>query len=189
MVVKEYFLDNSIILIVVPKEQYLAKTIEILKDLESSMEKICYVCLTQPYSTLSDFFKKNNISESKFRFVDVMTNTVQDAKSTQDCAFVSGPSALTEIGVAFSKMSENTNASLIDSITTLLVYENENSVIRFTHSLMTKTRLLSMKAVFIALKEDTNTNLIKDIHMFSDKVIYLSSVESQISEIMAGEKR
>ncbi len=189
MVVKEYFSENSILLVVVPKEQYLAKTIEILKELEMSMEKICYVCLTQPYSALSDLLKKNNIDKDKFRFIDVLTNTVQNTNSTSNCTYVSGPSALTEIGVAFSKITENTNGSLIDSITSLLVYEDENSVIRFTHSLMTKTRIQEMKAVFIALKEDTNTNLIKDLYMFSDKVIYFSSIKSQISEIMKGERQ
>jgi KaiC/GvpD/RAD55 family RecA-like ATPase len=184
MAIKEHLENSNVLLVVVTKEQYIAKMLEILKELEDSMDRVCYVCFTQPYATVIDLLKKNSINTEKFKFIDVLTNTVQQAQNTEGCTYVSGPSALTEISIAFSKMTENTKGSIIDSISTLLVYESENSVIRFTHSLMTKTRLAGLKTIFITMREDTKTNLIKDLHMFADRVVYLGSIEERISEIV-----
>jgi KaiC/GvpD/RAD55 family RecA-like ATPase len=182
MTVKEYLDSNNVILVVVEKEKYLSELITVIKEIESIADKTCYVSLTQPYQALLETLKKNSINPEKFRFIDVLTNTVKEEKSTDACTYVSSPSALTEISVAFSKVSEGAKFAIVDSITTLLIYEDENSVIRFTHSLMTKTRILGQKTIFIALREDKDNNLIKDLHMFVDKVIYPGSVEGRLEE-------
>lgn len=184
MTIKEHLESNSIVLVVVSKEQYLGKLIEILHELESMMDKVCYVCLTQPESALKEMFRKNNIDAGKFHFVDVLSSTIQQMSNTECCTYVSSPSALTEISVAFSKITENAKGSVIDAISTLLIYEDEMAVIRFTHNLMTKTRIANLKMIFIALHEDTKTNLIKDLYMFVDKVVDFSTVEQRIADIV-----
>jgi N-acetyl-gamma-glutamylphosphate reductase len=89
---------------------------------------------------------------------------------------VSSPHALTEINIAFSKSldEKKCDSSLFDSLSTLLAHEKVHIIIQFTHNVITKVKVSNCKAVFIALKEDVNSELIKDLYMFVDKVVELS---------------
>ncbi len=62
---------------------------------------------------------------------------------------------------------------MFDSLSTLLAYEGSSSIIQFSHNVITKLRINNCKAVFITLKEDINSELIKDLYMFVDKVVEL----------------
>ena len=116
--------------------------------------------------------KENNIPSEKIFFIDTLTSEVQTPPKLDNCIFVQSPSALTEISLAFSDAlsSKGCDVILIDSISTLLIYQDVHSIIRFSQTLMTKGRVMNKKLVFVALKEDSE-GLVKDISMFVDKII------------------
>jgi len=51
-----------------------------------------------------------------------------------------------------------------------LIYEDPHTVLKFIHSLITKSRMQNIKLVFLALKEDAEI-LAKDLVMFVDNVV------------------
>lgn len=168
--------NNNIILIIQSKENYHNDQIGILKTLEPLVKKVCYVCINEPYNSVISNLKKNNLPQEKFFFIDTLTRNVQEPPAVNNCIFVSAPNALTEISLSFSKAlnEQKCDAALFDTISALLVYENTHSIIQFTHNIITKLRVSSGKAIFIALKDDLNSELVKDLYMFVDKVIDLT---------------
>jgi archaellum biogenesis ATPase FlaH len=168
--------NNQLLLIVIPKNDYSEMLIEIERGLSENFKKVCYVTLNKPYNSVMSNMEKNNIDLSKFFFIDGMTNTVQTPEPADNCIFVQSPNALTDINLAYSQaLEKGCDNTLFDSLSTLLVYEDAHTIIKFAHNIMTKTRVANSKAVFIALKEDVGSELIKDLYMFVDKVVDLGA--------------
>ena len=142
--------------------------------MEQSSSKTCYVALNKPYNSIVISMKNNGIDSDKFYFIDVLTATVQTPPQVSNCTFVESPNAITDLSLAFtSTMAEKgCDSALFDAISTLRIYQEEASVIRLAQNLMTKVRVGGKKAVFITLKEDSET-LIKDLTMFVDSIVNL----------------
>ena len=132
-------------------------------------KRICYVTLNKPYNTIQNNIKNLGLSSDKFYFIDAITSTVGTPPLISNCSFISSPTALTDISLAFSDALLTCDNAIFDTISTLIVYEDINSVIKFVHNLITKIRVINKKAVFVALKEDSE-ELIKDLNMFVDIV-------------------
>lgn len=165
--------NNNIVLVMTSKEKYKQDIVSIAKEVGLCSTKCCYVTFTEPYGFITSNLKKNGVDTSKFFFIDTVTRKVQDPPQVEDCDFVTAPNALTEISVAFSKAlsDKKCDSSLFDTLSSLLIYENVHSLIQFVHNLLTKVRIASGRVVFVALKDDMNSELVKDLHMFVDKVL------------------
>lgn len=168
--------SNNLVLFIVTKEKYHTELVNISRTIEKNMNKICYVCINEPFNFVAGNLKKNNIPLGKFFFIDTLTKNVQAQPDVENCIFVSAPNALTEISLAFSKAlnEKHCDSALFDTISTLLIYESAHSLIQFIHNVLTKLRISTGKAFFIALKDDINSELVKDLYMFVDKVLDLS---------------
>ena len=173
MEISESLAHDSVILFLLRREDYGQQLIKVLADASKQPSKICYLCINEPYSFVRSKLIKNNIPAEKFFFIDTLTKKVQSPPQADDCIFVSSPSNLTEISLALSKSysEKNCGATLFDSISAMLIYETSHSIIQFVHNLLTKLRITGGKAYFIAIKDDINSDLVKDLHMFVDKVI------------------
>jgi hypothetical protein len=162
---------NSIILIVTSKINYKTSIDKIYPEIVK-FGNIGYVTINKPYQSILKDFESRNVSKSKLFFVDAITATVQAPPIVNDCLFVASPNALTDLGLAFSSLLNEKNRDLIffDTISTLIIYQEIGSVIKFAHNLVTKARVSGKKVIFVSLKEDSET-LIKDLNMFVDAVI------------------
>ena len=65
------------------------------------------------------------------------------------------------------------DSSILDSLSTLLIYEEPSTVIKFSHSIISAFRSREVKAVLTCLEGDVGSELIKDLSMFVDKVVEL----------------
>ncbi len=164
---------NSIVLLLTSREKYHAEIVEAAKAAAANFSKTCYICINQPYNFITANLGKNNIEAAKFFFVDTLTKGVQPPPNVDNCIFVSAPNALTEISLAFSKAisEKKCDGMIFDTLSALMVYENPHSLIQFVHNILTKLRIASGKAIFVALKDDLNSELVKDLYMFVDKVL------------------
>ncbi|MBN2422328.1 hypothetical protein JXB41_03810 [Candidatus Woesearchaeota archaeon] len=147
-----------------------------MTEIDKISNKICYVTLNKPYNTILMNIKSLNIDANKFFFVDAISATVQTPEGVDNCSFVSSPTVLTDLSLAFSEALSNKECdnAVFDTISTLVVYQDINSVIKFVHNLITKIRVLNKKSIFVALKEDSE-ELIKDLNMFVDNVVEMNS--------------
>ena len=165
---------GEIAVIVVPNSKYTSQLPKIAKHFSNSFDATCYVSLNKPFKTLEPSLKKGGVKTDKFLFVDGITKTAMpDAKPTENCLLISSASALTEISIAVNKVLKTGkfDGFIFDSLSTLLVYNKGKVVGKFVHSLVNKIKSHNMTAVFTALKGDTDSELLKEVDMYVDKVI------------------
>ena len=179
MDIENELLNNRIILVIITKENFNGEFIASLKVFEKNAGKICYICVNQPYSFVINNITKNGMQADKFFFIDALTKSVQAPPIVDNCIFVSAPNALTEISLAISKAinEKHCDCTVFDTLSTLMIYENPHSIIQFVHNVLTKIRISAGKALFIALKDDVNSELVKDLYMFVDKVVDASKTK------------
>lgn len=169
---------NKFLLILMGEKEYLSKLEEIIKSVEKTRTKICYVCLSKPYADVVEDLKKKGIGAADFFFIDVLTSHYREPEPAANCIFVPSPTDLTKIRVAIRKAIEDKKCSvvLLDTISTLLIYQQTSSIVKFTHNLLAEEKQENVKKVFIVLKEEgvpteENQRLVKDLTMFADKTL------------------
>ncbi|MFH1770575.1 MAG: hypothetical protein ABH828_03385 [archaeon] len=174
MDLNEELKNKQVVLVVFPKEKYNASLIEIIKAVDGASSKICYASLNKPYKSIIQLLQTNNLNIAKYFFIDVLTSSVQTPEPVDNCEFIQAPNALTDISLAFTKgmQEKGCDNAVFDTISTLTIYEGIGEIIKFTQNLMTKARVMGVKSVYIALKEDSG-ELVKDLSMFVDGVIEL----------------
>lgn len=171
--------QNKFLLILLSEKQYINKLYEIVKSVDKSKNRICYVCLSKPYKDVMVDLKNNDIKTKFFFFIDVLSSHYEKPGPRNNCIFLDSPTSLNSIKDAITKAIEKRNCSvlLFDTISTLLIYQESFSILRFTHSLMAEEKEC-VKKVFIVLKNgdalrEKNKKLVKDLGMFADKTLDL----------------
>lgn len=165
--------DNQIVLFVISKGDYTEILMDIVKAMVSQYKAVCYITINRPYNNIIMQLDKEKIKHDGFFFIDAITSTVQTPKEVSNCVFVAAPDALTDLSLAISQALSSNEIVLFDTMSTLAVYQDVSSVLKFMHNVVTKLRVGNKKGVLIALKEDSE-QLVKDMHMFVDKVVDLT---------------
>jgi hypothetical protein len=162
---------SQIIISILPEEPLQATRLEIFKSLIANSKNFCCISFSKPYTTLMAEFKSCGIDTAFI--IDTLTTSVHQPPKVADCIFIQSPSSLTDISVAVSKvMAEKPQVNLVlDSLSSLLLYENQYTLIKFLHNLINKVRLANSKLVVLVLRKDAECKLLKDLEMFVDSVI------------------
>jgi len=175
--IKEELKKNAIILVVVPHEKYLKFMIGLAKELAASQKQTCYVTSNRPYVALVRTFKDNKINVNKFFFIDAVTKSIgEDVKKIKNCVFVKSPYDLVGLAISISEALKKCNNLLFDSLSSLLLYEKPQNIMKFVHNIVNRIRVVgNVAAIFVILKGDVDAKLIKDFSMFIDDIIELQS--------------
>jgi hypothetical protein len=164
--------NNCIIIFIVPKITYSDNVNTIAIASSAVYERISFVSLNKPFSTLRENFTKLGLDSKNIFFIDAASGTAQTATNV---TMVSSPRALTEMSIAINRSLTTTKSEhlIFDSLSTLIAYEQPSTIIKFCHALINSMREKKVKGAFICLKEDIDNGLIKDLSMFVDKVTVL----------------
>ena len=169
---------NRFVLVLLKNKNYVNELERIIKEIRKHHTKICYVCLSKPYSEVIENLRKERIDPQNFVFVDVMSSLHYKLKPIKNCIFVPGPENLNEIKKAIKRAvnKEKCEAIIFDTISTLLIYKQTHTIIRFTHELMIDKNQSTINKVYVILKErgiykDESAKLIKDLNLFADKTL------------------
>ena len=155
----------------VPQSKYV-ETINYIMVSVVKSGRLCYVTLNKPYAIMEKEFKEFQIDTKDVEFIDCVSGSAADKQGK--AVFVSSPRALTELSITISGMlAKNINSMLFDSLSTLLIYHEQGMAIKFVHSMISKVRATEKKCVFLLLEEDAKSEMMKDVTMFADKVVYL----------------
>ena len=79
------------------------------------------------------------------------------------------------------------SAIVFDTVSTLLIYQQNSSIVSFTNSLLSEKKQENTKKLFIILKDDRTSEgdldvLTKDLEMFADKKIDMTADEKDINK-------
>lgn len=157
----------------------IAKSTEISQIISyaaQNHQRICYVSFQQPYYDFLLFCKTNKINPPKFFFIDCITKTVvKKPKKEEKVIFISKPTAYDEIKKTIWKVLQEEKYGLLifDSLSDILIYEQEMKTLMFLHSLTATIKGQGCPVLFILHSEDTEKETIKQLGMMVDKTIEL----------------
>ena len=167
--------EGFIVSVLSSTEQYSTLNIEILDYLinDRKMNGI-YFTVNKPYETLVTILKKNEIDIKKLYFIDAISGAVGKKKSdAENCVIVQNPSALTDLSICITEActSKNPGFLILDSLSTMLVYNNEDTTVRFIHYLITELRKCKVSGIILSLEKDMEKKMLDSIAQFCDKII------------------
>lgn len=171
---------EAVVMFITESQNYFKDTVRIIKILvnELGLDGI-YITVNKPYQSLAQLFNENKINVEKIFFIDCITKTVGGKPQiTENCLFIASPQNLTELGVALAQAMEIMKGKpnkflILDSLSTLLVYNNAGTVARFSHFLTTRIRLSKLKGIFIIVEKEMDKKLLTTLEEFCDKTIKL----------------
>ena len=137
-----------------------------------------YITVNRPYANVVETLKERNIDSNKIHFIDCITKTAGGKlPNVKNCEFVSSPEHLTELSIAlhnYITSSDEKNRFLhIDSLSTLCVHNDSESILKFVHYLTGKMRVFGLNGIIISLKEETDKKMISELSQFCDKMIHI----------------
>jgi hypothetical protein len=170
--------QNRFLLILLEEKEYVSKLLEIIKSVQKTKTKVCYVCLSKPYADVVEDLKEQGIDTGNFFFIDTLSSYYGKPMPSENCIFVTKPNDLAGISIAVRKAVERNQCIVIlfDTISTLLIYEESFPIVKFTHSLLSEEEKTGTTKLFIVLKGDSvskeeSQRLVKDLAMFADKTL------------------
>jgi len=160
---------TEIVVFVVSDKDYTLRLKDIISSASSRYNRICFVSLSKPYDIISDSLKAHGIDLRKLFFI----SAGNPSKAEGQVVYISSPKALTELSITISKVIEmgEIEALIFDSLSTLLVYEQSSTVLKFAHSLISLLREKKSSGFLLLMKGSAGLEVLKDLSMLADRVI------------------
>jgi len=169
--------EGNVVLILTSAEKYLENIVSALKTLINKKNHSCvYVTINKPYQVLLNVLKKNSINTEKIFFIDLISRMTRiEAAGAKDCLFITSPDSLTELSIAITEsvgnLRDKNKFIFLDSLSTMLIYNQTGTVTKFAHFLIGKMKTETVKMIIISLEKEMDPKLVSQISSFVDKVI------------------
>jgi len=166
--------EEFVAVIIANSDNYLEARDVILQL--TGKEKTIYVSANRTFKDLSKEFKKKGLNEGNFFFIDLLSSESGITKTEEsNVLLLESPSELTELGIDLSDLMEKQMKSFfLDGLSTLTLYNSNDSVGRFVHYLSAKIRSHEMKCFILTVDDENVNELTELVTQFSDKVIFLN---------------
>ena len=151
---------------------YAKLNIEIAKYVMAKKKKLVYLTVNKNISDIIELLKEAEIPTEEIIFIDAITG-MSGGKEVEgeNYHYIDSPRNLTgamiELDEIMEKLSKEENYIVLDSITTLLIYNKESAVEKLVHSLSSKMRQWNAHGIFI-LMGSTKERVKNTITQFSD---------------------
>ena len=168
---------NFVILVVSSAKNYRKATNDLLRYLINEKNSQCiYVTANEPYGVLLKSLQAEDIKTENIFFIDMITKSVgQSEEETSNCVFLDTPQNLTDMTIAMhqaAELFEGRNPLIVlDSISTLLVYNNLKVISKFSHFFAEKVRLWKARGVIFSVEKETDEKLLELLTHFCDERI------------------
>jgi archaellum biogenesis ATPase FlaH len=109
---------------------------------------------------------------------------MEPVENTQDCYFVSSPQALTELSIVASEfLAQNIDFVILDSLTTLLIYQKKvDPIVKFVTKMVNTSKKENSHMIFFVLDTPEHQLLIEESSMVMDAVYNFSEDTLSVSK-------
>ena len=159
-------------LLIIPLKDYSMMARALISYYSQEKMPGVYVTVNKPYA---DVLKLVSSLSTNVKFIDAITALT--GKGTEDNAIVTyldSPLALVEINLAISDMLKevvsNQKFFILDSISTLLVYNSPSSVEKFCHTVIVKNRNENVVSLFLMIESEEHHSVVETLSQFVDNV-------------------
>lgn len=166
--------EKFIVLVITPLQKFQETSMKMLDTMINRYKNGSYVTINKPYQSMVKILESNNISDRNVFFIDCITQYLREKEAiSRNCRFVDSPSNLTEVGIILDPIIKDDihKFLIIDSLDTMTVYNELETVIKFAHYITGKLRFHDMSGVLLAVKEKSDERFISELGQFCDKVI------------------
>jgi len=135
-----------------------------------------YLSVNKTAKSIFENIQLMGVDPKKILFIDCTSGRIQKYHETQENIIViKSPEHLTDIAVALSEIvrsgSNENRFLLIDSISTLLLFNSVKSVVKFTHFFTNLIREYHLNGLIFTVDKETDDFVKRNLYVFSDKVI------------------
>ena len=171
--------DNFIVSIVMPSLNYKDVNLHMLEYFVNKKQHSgVYVSVNKPFEHLLQTLESKNIDHTNLFFIDCITKKLGGEPSKRNnVKFLESPQNLTDLGIALHEFTTETGEKkkfvYIDSLSTLCIHNNMETMQKFIHYLTGKIRLWGINGIMLSLHEDMDKKLLSELSQFCDKIIRL----------------
>ncbi|MBI5064603.1 hypothetical protein HZA97_00060 [Candidatus Woesearchaeota archaeon] len=163
-------LENKQHVVVSCSASEYAKFMDVLiNKISKNFKKICFITVSKPASVLLKDFQNKGMDTSKYLFIDCTPGKSIKVKEATNIVYLPSPTSLTELAITLS-YSEKVDLVIIDSLSSLLMYNTAFILIKFLHSVISMNKSVKTKILLTILSEDLN-GIMLDLALFCDAII------------------
>jgi hypothetical protein len=166
-------LDKPIVLALIDPMRYQEAVFGMVKYFTEKSKQGVYVTLNKPYGVLAKNFEKAGISPNSLFFVDGITN-VAAAEESADHACLGSGIDLSNLCIGISRAVgklKDEKFLLLDSLSTLLIYNDSKTVSKFAHLLTEKMRRWNTQGSLLTVEMNAEKDVVSQLAPFCDKVV------------------
>jgi len=133
-----------------------------------------YITMNKPYKSIVKSLERVGIDTKKLFFVDAISGIVGEKKPVaKNCVVLESPAALTELGIVISKtcQAKNPRFLMMDSLSTVLIYNNQKTTVKFVHFVATQLRKCSWPGIIFSMEKDVEGLVLDSVTQICDKII------------------
>jgi len=170
--------DNWVALVI--RKEFSSKLNKELIEKLVNRDKLkgVYITINKPSNFIEKELKKFKINSDNIYFVDLISGRSKETPCP-NCSFINSPSNLTMLGITFTQaakmlqkeIAEQPIFIIVDSLNTFLVYNDEKSVKKFFHFLISKSRELGSKCILFSADTAEMKSVNTLVAGFSDRTI------------------
>ena len=168
----------KMVLVVVESENYPAIQNSLLEFLMENHPKSIFVSVNKPLVSLIENAEKE-LKEKKMVFVDLVSESAGIQKmQSPNVHYLESPQNLLDLSLLIereiSAVAAEDRFTVIDSLSTLLLYNKAEVVEKFLHNLTGKLRAAQAIGVFLAVRLKENEDTLRGLSQFCDQVAAIS---------------
>ncbi|MDF1556677.1 MAG: hypothetical protein P1P80_00635 [ANME-2 cluster archaeon] len=170
----------GIILALTSAKDYNEANINFIKYLiDTKNEPGVYLTFNKPYATMKQILEDEKIDNRMIIFIDAITlSSGGNAIDSDQCLYLNDLRNLSDLAViideAIDAIPSDNKFLFLDSLSTLLLYNNTGGVAKFIHFLTGKLRSWNLDGIFLSLELESDADFLAQLSLFCDKKINLS---------------
>ncbi len=163
---------GTVTLLLLSIQQYASAPRALLTTFGQKTIPGTYVTANKPYSDLQ---KTIPSLPENIQYVDTITAlTGKDAPELPRVTYIESPLALVELNLAIAEkiagIASNQKFLIIDSVSTLLVYNAPQAVEKFCHTVIAKNRAPNLTMVLLMIESEHHHSVVETLSQFVDNV-------------------
>lgn len=170
--------ENEIVLFVVsPSMSEYDLSEDLVTHFTRDQDALCiYVTVTKPSQTVDREFAAAGANTDNVFYIDCATAlTGITVRRAGNVAYLK-PAELTDISISLSSIVDELPPDreavlMFDTLSTLTIYNETDTVSRFAHALMANVRQWPIKAVVFTIDEETDPLIRSRLTQFSDRTV------------------
>jgi KaiC/GvpD/RAD55 family RecA-like ATPase len=169
--------EGEIVLFITSETKYSSTNRDILRKYINRDGNYCvYVTVNKAYTTLVKYLETNKIRTDRILFIDAITPVSSETRSG-NAIFVGNPKALTSISLTLSYamkgLPEGKRLLFLDSISTLMIYNDLRTLSKFSNFIINKMREWNFAGVIISIEKEKSDEISKYLSQIVDRVVEL----------------